>query len=55
MTTLAMVFVALVAWPLAAVGLAHALRAVWRGVADRWWRRNFDTERRLDSVGRRAR
>lgn len=55
MTTLAMVFVALVVWPLAACALVVALRAAWRAVADAWWRRNFDVDRRLGVVERRTR
>ena len=57
MTTLAMVFVALIVWPLVACGLVVALRAAWRGLADWWWRRNFAAikDRRLGMVGRRER
>lgn len=39
MTTLGMIFVALVVWPLAAYGLAVALRYMARVTADRLTRR----------------
>jgi hypothetical protein len=57
MTTVAMIAVALIVWPLAAYGLGVALRAAWRGVADWWWRRSFTAikDRRLGVVERHIR